>query len=76
MEENNLENAKNLFQDGIKYLQQENYEIAEKKFIDSLKFAPGRLSIIHNLISIYINTNQKDTVENPSKTQVLKKNLN
>ena len=60
MEENNLENAKNLFQEGLKYLQQENYEIAEKKFIDSLKFAPGRLSIIHNLISIYINTNQKD----------------
>ena len=60
MEENNLENAKNLFQEGIKYLQQENYEIAEQKFIDSLKLAPGRLSIIHNLISIYINTNQKD----------------
>ena len=60
MEENNLENAKALFQEGIKYLQQENYEIAEQKFIESLKLFPGRLSIIHNLISIYIKTNQKD----------------
>ena len=33
MEENNLENAKYLFQEGIKYLHQENYEIAEQKFI-------------------------------------------
>ena len=36
MEENNLENAKILFQEGIKYFQEENYEIAEQKFIDSL----------------------------------------
>ena len=50
MEENNLENVKALFQEGIKYLQQENYEIAEQKFIESLKLFPGRLSIIHNLI--------------------------
>ena len=64
MEENNLENAKNLFQEGLKYLQQENYEIAEQKFIESLKLAPGRLSIIHNLISIYINTNQKNKLNN------------
>ena len=60
MEENNLDNAKALFHEGIKYLQQENYEIAEQKFVDSLQLFPGRLSIIHNLISIYINTNQKD----------------
>ena len=60
MEENNLANVKALFQEGIKYLQQENYEIAEQKFIESLKLFPGRLSIIHNLISIYIKTNQKD----------------
>ena len=64
MEENNLENAHALFQEGIKYLQQENYEISEQKFIESLKLAPGRLSIIHNLISIYINTNQKDKLNN------------
>ena len=29
MEENNLENAQALFKEGIEYLQQENYEIAE-----------------------------------------------
>ena len=64
MKENNLENAQVLFQEGIKYLQEENYEIAEQKFIESLKLAPGRLSIIHNLISIYINTNQKNKLNN------------
>ena len=33
MEENNLENAKALFQEGVKYLQQdESYSSAEKNF--------------------------------------------
>ena len=58
-----LEEAKSLFEDGIKLLQSENYFEAEKKFSKSLDLSPGRLSIIHNLISIYINTNQKSKLE-------------
>ena len=34
------------------------------KFIKSLNLSPGRLSIIHNLISIYINTTQKTKLKN------------
>ena len=58
-----LEEAKSLFEDGIKLLQSENYFEAEKKFSKSLDLSPGRLSIIHNLISIYINTNQKSKLK-------------
>ena len=59
-----LEEAKALFEDGIKLLQSENYFEAEKKFSKSLDLSPGRLSIIHNLISIYINTSQQSKLEN------------
>ena len=55
-----LNEAKTLFVEGLKCLQNNDYKNAEVKFIKSLDLAPGRLSIIHNLISIYINTNQKN----------------
>ena len=59
MNNKNLEEAKIFFTEGLKFLQKENYQEAEIKFIKSLDLSPGRLSIIHNLISIYINTDQK-----------------
>ena len=59
MNNKNLEEAKIFFTEGLKFLQEENYQEAEIKFIKSLDLSPGRLSIIHNLISIYINTDQK-----------------
>ena len=62
MKINNLEVAQKLFQEGVKLLQDESYSSAEKKFLNSLDFAPGRLSIIQNLISIYINTNEKKII--------------
>ena len=34
-------------------------KLAEKNLLESLKLLPQRLSTIHNLISIYIATNQK-----------------
>ena len=42
------------------FLKQENLDSAESKFRQSLNLSPGRLSIIHNLISIYIKTQQND----------------
>ncbi len=64
MNDKNLEEAKNFFAEGLKFLQEENYQSAEIKFTKSLNLSPGRLSIIHNLISIYINTNQKSKLKN------------
>ncbi len=60
---NILNEAKQLFEDGITSIQQGNFSLAEKKFIKCLDLVPGRLSIIHNLISIYINTNQKEKLK-------------
>ena len=63
MNDKNLEEAKIFFAEGLKSLQEENYQNAEIKFTKSLNLSPGRLSIIHNLISIYINTNQKSKLK-------------
>tara|TARA_Y100001936_G_scaffold213948_1_gene223321 strand:- start:86 stop:1552 length:1467 start_codon:yes stop_codon:yes gene_type:complete len=63
MNNKNLEEAKIFFTEGLKFLQEENYQEAEIKFIKSLDLSPSRLSIIHNLISIYINTNQKNKLK-------------
>ena len=60
MKAETLNDAKTLFDEGLKFLQNNDYQNAEVKFIKSLDLAPGRLSIIHNLISIYVNTNQKN----------------
>ncbi len=64
MKTDKLNLAKNLFEEGVKFLQVDDYRNAENKFVQSLNLVPGRLSIIHNLISIYINTNQKDKLKN------------
>ena len=63
MKDQNLENAKIFFEKGLKFFQEENYEQAENLFLESLKLAPGRLSIIRNLISIYIKNNQKKKLD-------------
>ena len=63
MNNKNLEEAKIFFTEGLKFLQEENYQEDEIKFIKSLDLSPSRLSIIHNLISIYINTNQKNKLK-------------
>ncbi len=63
MKTETLKTAKNFFEEGLKFLKNNDYQNAEVRFIKSLDLAPGRLSIIHNLISIYINTNQKSKLE-------------
>ena len=55
-----LQEAKKNFAEGIKLIQNENFSLAEEKFIKCLDLFPGRLSVIHNLISIYVKTNQKE----------------
>ena len=63
MKDQNLENAKIFFEKGLKFFQQENYKQAEHFFLESLKLAPGRLSVIRNLIAIYVKNNQKKKLD-------------
>ena len=60
---NNFEKAKNLFQQGLNNLQEENYEDAEVDFLECLKLVPDRLSTLHNLISVYIAIKQKNKLK-------------
>ena len=65
------EEAKKLFEDGILSIQQGNFYLAEQKFVKCLDLFPGRLSVIHNLISIFVNTNQQEKLK-----EILEKNKN
>ena len=60
---NDLEKAKKLFQQGLNNLQNENYEDAELKLLECLKLIPNRISTLHNLISVYIVTKQKNKLK-------------
>ena len=59
----NFEKAKKLFQQGLNNLQNENYEDAEVKLLECLKLVPNRISTLHNLIAIYIATEQKNKLK-------------
>ena len=61
-----FDKAKINFEEGIKYFQQEKYDLAEISFLNSLKIIPDRLSTIGNLIKIYIKTYQTDKLNNTS----------
>ena len=58
-----FEKAKKFFQQGLKNLQDENYEDAEKNLLESLKLVPNRVSTLQNLISVYIATEQKNKLK-------------
>ena len=58
MNSKSLNQAKSRFLEGIKFFNEENYGLAEKNFLQSLNLAPKRLSVISNLIKIYIITKQ------------------
>ena len=58
MNSESLNQAKSRFLDGIKFFNEKNYELAEKNFLESLKLAPQRISVIGNLIKIYVVTKQ------------------
>ena len=54
-----FEKAKLIFSDGLDFFQKEDYIGAESKFLEALELIPDRLSVIQNLISIYIATSDK-----------------
>tara|TARA_Y100000768_G_scaffold196952_1_gene147973 strand:- start:22 stop:1485 length:1464 start_codon:yes stop_codon:yes gene_type:complete len=58
MNSDSLIQAKSRFLEGIKFFNEEKYELAEKNFLESLDLAPQRLSVISNLIKVYIVTKQ------------------
>ncbi len=58
MNEENLNEAKLKFEEGLKLFEKKDYELAEKNFLESLNLAPQRLSVISNLIKIYIVSKQ------------------
>ena len=60
---NDFEKAKKLFQHGLNNLQDENYEGAEVKLLECLKLVPNRISTLHNLIAVYIATEQKNKLK-------------
>ena len=64
---NDLEKAKDLFQQGLNNLQDENYEDAEAKLLECLKLVPNRTSTLQNLIALYIATEQKKKIKRNNK---------
>ena len=56
--------AKLNFEEGIQLFNEKNYNLAEIKFLDSLKLAPDRISVIGNLIKIYTLTMQEKKLNN------------
>ncbi len=60
---NIFEKSKKIFLEAVNYLIKEDFINAEKKFLESYKLTPDRISIVSNLIQIYIkqkNINQLD----------------
>ena len=58
-----FEKAKKLFQQGLNNLQDENYKDAEIKLLECLNLVPNRISTLHNLITVYIATEQKNKLK-------------
>ncbi|MFM7978340.1 MAG: hypothetical protein ACKPKO_03410, partial [Candidatus Fonsibacter sp.] len=52
----NHEKAKEYFFKGIEHFQKEKFNEAKESFLNSLKLAPDRLSVIENLIATYVKT--------------------
>ena len=68
---NTFEKSKKIFSEGLDYLVKDEFIHAEKKFLESYKLTPDRISIVSNLIQLYIK------LENPIKlSDFLKKNNN
>ena len=64
MSEINFNKAKLCFENGVNYFKNYQYKKAEEEFFNSLEFLPDRLSVISNLIQIYINTENKAGLNN------------
>ena len=60
---NHYEKANKFWKQGLNNLRDLKYEDAEVNFLDCLKLAPDEISIIQNLIGIYIETEQKNKLK-------------
>jgi tetratricopeptide (TPR) repeat protein len=67
-----LETAKELFLEGVRLLQNNQFDEAEKKFLDSLKIIPDKESVLNNLSVVQIATKKyKEARENTNKAIAL-----
>ena len=51
---NIFEKSNKIFSEGLNYLVNEDFDNAEKKFLESYELTPDRTSIFSNLVQIYI----------------------
>ena len=63
MSDNN-EIAKKIFLKAVDLLKKNDLQNSENKFLEALKYSPGRISIISNLIQIYILSKDQKKLEN------------
>jgi len=61
MGQNNFEKAKIHFERGVNFFKNFEYDLSEKEFLSSLELVPNRLSVVSNLIKIYIA--KEDTIQ-------------
>ena len=62
--QNNQKKAKHYFEEGIKFLGNKNYEMAEVNFLKSLNNLPKRLSTLSNLFFTFINLRKFKDADN------------
>ena len=56
--------AKIFFEKALKFFNEKKFDLVEKNFEDALKLAPGRVSILENLASIYLINKKYEKSEN------------
>ena len=67
--------AKIFFEKALKFFKEKKFDLVEKNFEDALKLAPGRVSILENLASIYFINKKFEKSEN-ALIQLDKKGVN
>ncbi len=60
---NSFEMAKNLFLDGLRHFQNQEFQDAEHSFLKSLELAPKRASTLNNLAATQIRLRKFDEAE-------------
>ena len=63
MNQNNLEEAKKYFNDGLKCFNSKDYIAAEKEFFEALKLYPNRISVIINILQVYFVTEDLNKIK-------------
>ena len=67
--------AKIFFEKALKFFNEKKFDLVEKNFEEALKLAPGRVSILENLASIYLINKKFEKSEN-ALIQLDKKGVN